>query len=378
MQPTGVSLEYRYGNSDKVYHIDLTMNPQTQLWLVSVAYGRRGSTLQRQEKTKGGTSYQKAWDIYNKIYNEKLAKGYNKMNIGTGSNPATPTGHTNPQNNNTAMPAPTAPHKTRATTGHIAMLPTPVRGMAHVEELLTNDDWIAQQKFDGENRQLILDSNALYAGNRNGQTVTINPAWSPSDMPSGQHVIFGEDLGDSFVAFDASHLFGRDIQKLPYIERAAMLTEKFPATEWFSVAPVFVGTRMKRMLLSRITAQDDEGVVFKRAKSAFTPGRTTDAFKYKLKESATFIVTERKGGGEKRSVGLMLRDHNGTETHYGNVTIPANHKMPAPGSFCEIEFMYQYENGSLEQPVYKGQRTDILMAPGPEQITRIKRKAIAA
>ncbi|MEN9634345.1 MAG: hypothetical protein RL077_2749 [Verrucomicrobiota bacterium] len=43
----------------------------------------------------------------------------------------------------------------------------------------------------------------------------------------------------------------------------------------------------------------------------------------------------------------------------GNVTIPANHKVPAVGAVVETRYLYAYPDGSLYQPVYLGERSDV-------------------
>ena len=47
----------------------------------------------------------------------------------------------------------------------------------------------------------------------------------------------------------------------------------------------------------------------------------------------------------------------------GNVTIPANHDMPPPGTVVECRYLYAFkESGSIYQPVYLGSRDDIRTA----------------
>ena len=60
----------------------------------------------------------------------------------------------------------------------------------------------------------------------------------------------------------------------------------------------------------------------------------------------------------QRSVGLRLLNHEGWQA-IGNVTIPANHKVPAVGAVVDVRFLYAYPDGSLYQPVYLGERSDV-------------------
>ena len=61
----------------------------------------------------------------------------------------------------------------------------------------------------------------------------------------------------------------------------------------------------------------------------------------------------------------------------GYVTIPVNHEMPEVGALVEVSYMYRYDDGALEQPVYKGLRTDLEYEPDISQIKRIKYRAAA-
>ncbi|MEA3189292.1 MAG: bifunctional non-ous end joining protein LigD, partial [Chthoniobacter sp.] len=44
-----------------------------------------------------------------------------------------------------------------------------------------------------------------------------------------------------------------------------------------------------------------------------------------------------------------------------NVTIPANHRIPGVGVIVEVRYLYAFkESGSVFQPVYLGERNDVL------------------
>jgi bifunctional non-homologous end joining protein LigD len=62
---------------------------------------------------------------------------------------------------------------------------------------------------------------------------------------------------------------------------------------------------------------------------------------------------------DKRSVELRLLNGQGW-VQVGNVTIPANHAIPAVGEVVEVRFLYAFkESNALYQPVYLGPRKDI-------------------
>lgn len=70
-----IKLFYKEGNSDKVYEIDLCAIDDTN-YVVNFRYGRRGAVLKDGTKTPEYVSAEKAQIIFDKLENEKKAKGY--------------------------------------------------------------------------------------------------------------------------------------------------------------------------------------------------------------------------------------------------------------------------------------------------------------
>ncbi|REM68533.1 hypothetical protein DSI38_05410, partial [Mycobacterium tuberculosis] len=72
------------------------------------------------------------------------------------------------------------------------------------------------------------------------------------------------------------------------------------------------------------------------------------------------------------------RDEAGAMVDLGNVTVPPNEALPAVGALVEVRYLYRYAGGKFEQPVYKGQRTDMTTADAVlSQVTRIKDRSAA-
>lgn len=124
-----------------------------------------------------------------------------------------------------------------------------------------------------------------------------------------------------------------------------------------------VTTEEKRALYNSVKAKGGEGLVFKRLMAPYVAGRPNsggDALKFKFKASAScFVIGGRTG---KRSVELGLLD-DGDTVSVGNVTIPANHDIPAEGQIVEVQYLYvKNKGGNLFQPVYLGVRNDVKKA----------------
>ncbi len=76
-----ITLYYREGSSDKVYQASI--EPQGDLFLVTFAFGRRGTTLTTGTKTPELVDIDTATRIFEKLVNEKKAKGYTEGPEGT-------------------------------------------------------------------------------------------------------------------------------------------------------------------------------------------------------------------------------------------------------------------------------------------------------
>lgn len=350
------TLYCREGTSDKEYRISLEADGDA--YVVNYANGKRGKPLKHGTKTQVPVGYDEAVKIYDKLKKSKVSGGYTEAESGmryVGTDLESRDSGLTPQ-----LPT--------------AILPEDV---ARYE---SDDDWVAQEKFDGENRLVTASEGVVGGVNRRGLTCPVPAHWNADDLPhdSGRTVLCGEDMGADLIAFDAVEIDGTCIRHLGFLKRHRTLAAMASASgdpAWLRIAPVAVGTAAKKAMLADIVANNREGIVYKRADATFDAGRSLNAVKHKVQESSTFEVTK---VNDKRSVAIALRDAEGAPVPMGNVTVPANHDVPAIGALVEVEYMYRYEDGALEQPKYKGVRTDV-DAPTPiPDIRRIKRKSIAA
>src|SRR5664279_3361291 len=124
-QTERITLYYREGSSDKVYQA--AIETQGEGFVVSFAYGRRGSTMNTGTKTVAPVDYDSAKRTYDKLVGEKKAKGYTEGPDGT------PYQHTD---------------KEDRVTGFLPQLLNPI-DEKEAERLLTDPAWAMQEKFDG-------------------------------------------------------------------------------------------------------------------------------------------------------------------------------------------------------------------------------------
>ena len=355
-QTRSTTLYCREGSSDKEYQLHLEASGDG--FLVNFAFGRRGSPLKAGTKTQAPVAYDAAVKIYDKLLKEKTGKGYTEAESGmryVGTDLESRDSGLTPQ------------------------LPTAIQP-ADVSTYEADPAWVAQEKYDGENRMITVSDGQIGGVNRRGLTCPVPAHWDANDLPhaNGRTVLCGEDMGSELVAFDVVELDGNCLRHLGFIDRYAVLVDhaaKAGNPSWLKIAPLAITAEEKKALLQRIIDEDGEGVVYKRANAAFDSGRSLNAFKHKVQESSTFEVVKVNG---QRSVAIALYDAVGSLVPMGNVTVPANYPVPAVGALVEVEYMYRFEEGALMQPKYKGERCDI---EGPvliDQIKRIKSKRLAA
>ena len=352
-QSKSITLYFRDGSSDKVYQASL--QPKGAGFVVNFAFGRRGTTLQSGTKTAKPVDYQAAIKAYDKLVNEKMAKGYTPGQDGT---PYQGT------------------EREDAATGIFPQLLNPI-DQDQADQLVADDDWWMQEKFDGKRILIQKNGDQVIGINRRGLTVALpQPVAQQARAIGGrQWIMDGEAVGDIYFAFDLLEQNGADLRKEPYSRRLdALSVIVIPGgKEAIRVRGTATETAQKQEMLAALCRIKAEGVVFKRHASPYTPGRPAsggDQLKLKFTATASCIVA--KVNGTKRSVALVLLDGR-KRVAVGNVTVPANQDIPKAGSVVEVRYLYAFPGGSLFQPVCLGQRNDI--DPSACTIGQLKYKA---
>ena len=337
MNKENITLYYRSGSSDKVYHAAVNEGPGG--YVVNFAFGRRGSTLQTGKKTHAPVSFDEAKKIYDKLVREKTAKGYTP-----GANGTPYSGTDNAQRS----------------TGVLPQLLNPV-DETQVEKLLADPAFWMQEKKDGK-RVIIQIGKEIIGINRKGLTIGLPESIVQSAAKIGTTcVIDGEAIGDAFFAFDLLELNGEDFRARPYRDRYVNLVGLIDeGVGTIDVVDAWGVTVQKRDAFDRLKIANAEGVVFKRTDAPYTPGRPASGgsqLKFKFVATGSFIVAGINAG--KRSIGLEALNGTGRSVYVGNVTVPPNHKMPAVGSVVEVRFLYAFREGCLYQPLMIAVRDDI-------------------
>jgi bifunctional non-homologous end joining protein LigD len=334
--------------ADKVY--DLYLRPKADGWVVDYANGKRGGRLQTGTRTAVPIAYDGALELFASIERSKIKEGYGPVDSGQA--------YTNSE------------FSDRSTGLDVQLLSS--IDEATCLKLIESDDWVAQLKENGERRPLCVRDGVVTGANRSGLLVNIPAAWI-SEFAQFKNAIFdGEQVGDQYAVFDLLSLNGEDLKDYPFASRYLRLLRLLPAFEQpasmrLVEAQASVSTKM--WLLRHVRENNLEGLVFKRATAKYCPGRSQDALKFKLTDSATCVVVRQN---PQRSVVLGMLDEHGSLREQGNVTIPANHPIPDVNDLVEVSFLY-YTGQAFEQPVYCGKRSDLVLADARiDQITRRK------
>jgi len=331
------SLYYREGSSDKEYHVRLEAKDTG--FVVNIAFGRRGSTLSTGTKTSAPVHYDAALMVFEKLVKEKKAKGYTEGESGT------PYQHSD---------------RASQVSGPVPQL---LNGIDEVEvaRLTSTPSWGMQEKKDGKRLLLRSEPGSVTGINKKGLIVAVPETIARTAVAlPGYFVLDGEAIGDYLHAFDLLFLNGEDLRSQPYRQRYIALLNLLAGglPKHIKVVSLWTDSMDKASWLRTLKEQKAEGVVFKLINAPYTAGRPNSGgsqLKHKFVATLSAVVAK---VNQQQSVGLRLLDHEGWQP-VGNVTIPPNQPVPNLGAVVEVRYLYAYPDGSLFQPVYLGERSDV-------------------
>ncbi len=359
-QLSHIELEFREGSSDKVYRA--AIEKADGGFVVNFAYGRRGATLNTGTKTASAVPYDEAESIYDKLVRSKTAKGYRPV---TGCQAGADIGSS-------------ITDREQLDTGLRPQLLNPITE-DEAEAYLDDDNWCAQEKFDGKRMLLRKSGREITAANRNGLSIGFpNALVEPLSRCGGGlaacFVIDGESVGETFFAFDLLETSGGDWRNMPYRNRLEALQSQFDKLGGNIVVAATAFGAKKREFMAQLKKGGKEGIVFKDLRASWTAGRPASggiAIKCKFWATCSCVVAKVNA---QRSVELALGGKS-----VGNVTIPPNHGIPAKGQVVEIRYLYVTGiGGSLYQPIYLGIRDDVCADECTVERQRLKYKSAAA
>jgi bifunctional non-homologous end joining protein LigD len=334
-----VTLRYTEGCSYKEYRASI--EPKDGGYVVNFAYGRIGNVCNFGSKTPKPVSLDKAQKVFDALVNSKLEKGYQDV----GGNGIKVVGNVDQ----------------KVQTGIKPQLLNVV-DEEMVEKLIASPGYMAQEKKDGERRMIGKVGSTVTGINRKGQEVGLpEPIAAEIRKFECDLVVDGEQIGEVFWMFDVLECDGEDLRKRPAKDRYLIAAGLCAVTAWpVQIVEAAFDKVGKRNLVNETKASKGEGVVFKDCSAPYTVGRPNSGgpqLKYKFTQSATCLVIGQNGS--RRSVALAMATTNNGMVEVGNVTIPVNFSVPPVAALVAIRYLYAYPGGSLYQPVYLGERTDV-------------------
>ena len=321
------------GSSDKEYHINLQRTARG--WSTICLYGRRGRALATAEKAVDVTC-SAAWDEFRTVVAGQVKKGYQFYVAGS------------------EYQSGVAAEKVH---GLAIQLLTDAQNPT---TLLEDDNYCAQEKFDGERRPIVKTSSNILGTNKEGISVNLNKKFEIA-LTQLNHTfkLDCEDLGDKLAIFDITELNSESLTSLSFEQRYNKLVDLFSGikSEVLILAKVAKTSAEKHAMLSNLVSRKAEGMVFKRKDALYSNGKNLSGTqqKFKFYAEASVIVLNKN---DKRSVLMGVVDASGQVVAVGNVTIPANASIPEVGSIIEVRYLYAYPGGALFLPTYKSPRTD--------------------
>lgn len=260
------------------------------------------------------------------------------------------------------------------------------------------------QKLDGIRALAVVTRDGMTIRNRNGRDITLQYPDLESYLPNCERpfLLDGEivaqsgsfqdiqrrdkqrqpaaivaamnDVPATFVAFDVLfHPEHGDTRHLPFSERRRLLLD-------LGLGNPFWDTSLASMdvdFYNKIAAMGGEGVVAKRLSARYSPGRRPDWLKYKNKSTLTCIgVGYEPGKGAREAFGALLLALVDYSLPQPRVVSMGRVGSGFTASECvemkalidggrmplvEIECLGLTRDKALRQPIYKGQRTDLLV-----------------
>ena len=339
-QLPSAKLFFKEGSSDKVY--EAVVEAVEGGYLVNFAFGRRGAKLQTGTKTTTPVDLKEATLIFEKLIKEKTNKGYTPDEEGT--------------------PFISSKDESKV-SGYLPQLLNAIE-KDEVDYYLKDDQWLSQEKHDGQRILMEVKDGNARAINRRGLYVEADQAISREALILSQGhpvVLDGEMVGGTYFVFDIL-IDDQDLRSLPYFQRYARLQKLFGTVSEdlrsLRLVDSAYTTAQKESMLEELIKKNAEGIVLKRNApyQAGRPNTYGDQLKYKFNVSASVFVT---GINTQRSVSIAVLKADQV-IPVGNVTILPNMTMPVLDDVLEVKYLYAMkETNALFQPVCLGLRKDI-------------------
>lgn len=238
---------------------------------------------------------------------------------------------------------------------------------AEAKRLLCLDIWRLSQKIDGVRLLIHVHDGKVVGINRKGAIALIpEPVAEPFRWMTGEWCFDGELVGRGYHVFDMPRALEIVTPSLPYGQRREILEGLWQGLEMpdeVSLVPCAVGTEAKTELGARVRANHGEGVMFKKADSAYrsTLGnkRSNDHRKRKFTNDVDCIVTALGIDGKQNMAVGLVDPSTGEIIEVAEVTaLAGDGPRVSVGDVVTIKCLYASEDDRLVQPTLPRLRDD--------------------
>lgn len=257
----------------------------------------------------------------------------------------------------------------------VPMLAEPLP-VSRIEKLLSDDNWRAEWKVDGDRLMVHVDNHSAFAVNRKGEITTF-PSKAIADafaaLP-GQWVFDGESVSREFYIWDMPVANQLISPSSPFEDRRVALEAFFEGVDLDPTIHLITSYRDeadKRALYDRVMKHGGEGIMLKDVNAPYFSGkvgypkRTDRVRKVKFWKSVDVIITELHREGKDNAVMELLcpgdcvhtkcngRVEVGTISRIGKGSVQV-------GDVVEVKFLYcvNPNKPKLVQPTILRKRTD--------------------
>lgn len=234
-----------------------------------------------------------------------------------------------------------------------------------VETYLNDDNWVAQQKLDGDRLLIHVTDHTVTPLNRDGvrrSNPTPKVVLDQFAVLPGEWVLDGELLtSGEFWLFDLPKAADGIGPTDPYWKRYEVLERVFAGGIWqpadcIRLLPMARTTLAKRRLLRDLHGRGAEGLIFRHMDAGYKPGKRSElALKAKFTHTAEVVVHQVRPDGRDNCTFRLFRD--GRLVPAGSVSLVGRPPV-APGDVIEVRYLYASEDSLLYQPVMLRVRHD--------------------
>lgn len=238
-----------------------------------------------------------------------------------------------------------------------------IKDFTSLKAIIESDDWIIEQKIDGQRISVHVNRGITTAYNRKGVELTVPKELSKQFLPfeNKSMILDGEYLNGIYYVFDVLSLGHAEVDYKPLKQRKILLRATVKSLKIPQLVNVrsASGTTDKASLIRDLKKVKAEGIVAKNLDAAYSYGnKTENMLKYKFYKTVDCVVGE-TWYNNKQAVQLLLKNEEETFIEVGKCkVVPGVLQKLEYGDVVEVKYLYATPSKRLYQPIFSNIRTD--------------------